>query len=270
MLHFETLKRVMTMKYEYVIKEVSKEIALDMVKKYHYSNALPSINKHFLGFYLNNEIVGLVTLGWGTRPLHTIAKLFPSLKSSDYYEIGRMVMTEEMPRNSESQMISQLIKWIKKNIPELKVLFTWADGMLGKCGYVYQASNFLYAGNIVTDFYLKDGIKIHPRQTRKLFAKDENDKRISARPTLEQMKQYGIQHYRGKQYRYITFLCSKKEQKRLMKECTVELNLNYPKDDNLMWKKQGYDGKWVVSEMPPYKTDFCKNNEIKKDELLAG
>ncbi len=250
------------MKYQYQIKEVSKETALEMVKKYHYSNALPSINKHFIGFFLNGEIVGLVTLGWGTRPLHTIAKLFPSLEAKDYYEIGRMVMTDEMPRNSESQMLAQLVKWIKRNIPDLKVLFTWADGMLGKCGYVYQASNFLYAGNIVTDFYLKDGIKIHPRQTRKLFAIDENDKRISVRPTLEQMQQFDIKHYKGNQYRYIMFLCDKWEAARLKAECTVELSRNYPKDDSLTWKVQDTSGKWQKCGIPPYKTDFCKSNQI--------
>ena len=253
------------MKYQYQIKEVSKATALEMVKKYHYSNALPSINKHFIGFFLNNEIVGLVTLGWGTRPLHTIAKLFPSLKANDYYEIGRMVMTEEMPKNSESQMLSQLVKWIKKNLPDIKVLFTWADGMLGKCGYVYQASNFLYAGNIVTDFYLKDGIKIHPRQTKKIFAVDENDKRVTLRPTLEQMNQYNIKHYKGNQYRYIMFLCSKNEQKKLETECTVKLNRNYPKEESLMWKVQNTVGKWENCGMPPYKTDFCKSNHIEID-----
>jgi hypothetical protein len=41
-------------------------------------------------------------------------------------------MDEDMPRNSESQMISLLIKRLRKNIPKLKVLFTWADGMMGK------------------------------------------------------------------------------------------------------------------------------------------
>ncbi len=70
----------------------------------------------------------------------------PYRELKDYLEIGRMCMTEEMPRNSESQMLSQLVKWIQRNIPELKILFTWADGMVGKVGYVYQASNFIYAG----------------------------------------------------------------------------------------------------------------------------
>ena len=103
-----------------------------MVRLYHYSNTLPRLNKHFVGFYLENKLVGVATLGWGTRPLHTIRKIFPSLETKDYFEIGRMCMTEDMPRNSESQMLSQLSRWIKLYYPETKVLFTWADGMVSK------------------------------------------------------------------------------------------------------------------------------------------
>ena len=148
------------MKYVYDIKEIPKEDALRMIQKYHYSRTLPKLNKHFIGFFLEGELCGVVTLGWGTRPLHTIQKLFPSMTTADYLEIGRMAMTDEMPRNSESQMLSQLVKWLKVEYPELKILFTWADGMLGKVGYVYQASNFIYAGYVgggdVSQGWLKD------------------------------------------------------------------------------------------------------------------
>lgn len=108
------------MRYNYEIKLLSKNEALEMVQKYHYSNTLPKLNKYFVGFFLNNSLVGLITLGWGTRPLHTIQKIFPSLTTKDYLEIGRMCMSEEMPRNSESQMISQLVKWLKKTIQKSK------------------------------------------------------------------------------------------------------------------------------------------------------
>lgn len=248
----------MSNKYNYEIKEISKEQALIMVQKYHYSNTLPKLNKHFVGFYLNDEMVGLITLGWGTRPLHTIQKLFPSLTTKDYFEIGRMCMTEAMPRNSESQMISQLIKWLKANHPQVKVLFTWADGMLGKCGYVYQACSFLYAGYFLTDIYMREGIKIHPRQTRGLFS--PNDKRKTVRPTLKQMKEFKISHFKGKQYKYLTFLCNKKEKELLKKECLVELSFNYPKENDLLWKIQQEDGKWIESSRPPYKTDINQSN----------
>ena len=256
------------MKYDFIVKEILKEEALKMVQRYHYSNTLPKLNKHFIGFYLNNELVGVVTLGWGTRPLHTIKKIFPSLETKDYYEIGRMCMTEEMPRNSESQMICHLIKWIKTNEPNIKILFTWADGMLGKAGYVYQASGFIYAGFSETDIYLKDGVKIHPRQTRALFSNGENDKRITVRPNIQQMKQYNIQHYRGKQYRYIRFLCGKIEKKQLLKECLIDLSLPNPKDNDLSWRiKDLNSGKWVESNKPPYATDFDKNTRNKTINL---
>ena len=31
----------------------------------------------------------------------------------DYYEIGKMCMLDEMPKNSESQMLSKVVKWMK-------------------------------------------------------------------------------------------------------------------------------------------------------------
>lgn len=258
-------------KYKYDIKEISKDEALEMIKKYHYSNSLPRLNKHFVGFFINNQLVGVVTLGWGTQPLGTIKKLFPSLQSKDYYEIGRMCMTEEMPRNSESQMLSQLCKWLKKTEPKIKILFTWADGMLGKTGYVYQASSFIYCGYILTTMYMKDGVKIHPRQTRAIFKTDENDKRLTIRPTIQQMKEYGIDFYKGKQFRYIKFLCSKVEKKRLIKESLVSLKDPYPKENSLLWKiKDLKTGKWVNTGIPPYITDNNKAINEENNTQIAG
>ncbi len=247
------------MKVKYEIKEIAKEVALTMVRKYHYSNTLPKLNKHFVGFYQNNELVGVVTLGWGTRPLHTIKKIFPSLETKDYFEIGRMCMTEEMPKNSESQMLSQLVKWIKQNCPEIKVLFTWADGMMGKPGYVYQASNFHYVGFIWTDIYMKDGIKLHPRQTRHFFSSGSTDTRKTCRPTDKQMQEFNIQHYKGKQFKYLLFVCDRRTESLLAEEALVPLCKNYPKQSDLLWKEKK-QGKWVFCNKPSYETDVDINN----------
>ena len=46
--------------YRFDIKEISKEDALKMIWKYHYSNTLPKINKYFVGFFLEEELVGVV------------------------------------------------------------------------------------------------------------------------------------------------------------------------------------------------------------------
>lgn len=250
--------------YKYDIKEISREQALDMIQKYHYSNTLPKINKHFVGFFLGGVLVGVVTLGWGTRPKHTIQRIFPSLDTKDYLEIGRMCMLDEMPRNSESQMISQLVKWIKRELPDLKILFTWADGMVGKVGYVYQASNFIYAGYSGGEMYMKDGVKIHVRQMKSvLLPEGVKDDRITIRPTLEQMRKHNIDHFKGKQYRYLMFLCSKKEQRELEKECLIDLSLPRPKDNDLSWTvKNKQNGKWEESNKPPYITDIDQKTKF--------
>lgn len=242
------------MKHSFEIKEIKKEDALNMIKKYHYSNTLPKINKHFLGAFIESELVGVITLGYGTRPLHTIKRIFPSLSTKDYYEIGRMCMTDEMPRNSESQMISACCKWIKDKEPQIKILFTWADGMVGKPGYVYQASGFIYAGYSTGEMYMKDGAKIHVRQMKALIAL--GDKRITVRPTLEQMRQMNIQHFKGKQYRYLRFLCGRNKKKQLLRECLLNLNEKNPKNNDLSWKIRDMQGKWIQSNKPPYITDI--------------
>ena len=151
------------------IQEITKELAYPLLADNHYSPVMPRLTKHYLGVFQCEELVGVLTLGWGTQPKGTINKLFPGLGTESYYEIGKMAMLEEMPRNSESQMLSLAIKWMKKNTTK-DYLFTWADGMVGKAGYVYQAANFFYGGFVWSDIYIgPDGEKIHPRSSKQLL-----------------------------------------------------------------------------------------------------
>ncbi|BCU99114.1 MAG: hypothetical protein CM15mV25_1120 [uncultured marine virus] len=71
------------------------------------------LTKHYLGCYDNDKMVGVISFGWGTRPKHTIQKLFPKLDTKDYFEIGKMCMDDKMPRNSESQLL-KLHKMVKR------------------------------------------------------------------------------------------------------------------------------------------------------------
>ena len=97
---------------DYDLKPLSKELAIDFIQTHHYSPMMPKLTKHYLGCFLDGELVGVLTLGWGTQPRQTINKMFTGLESKHYWEIGKMCMTDEMPTNSESQMISQTVKWI--------------------------------------------------------------------------------------------------------------------------------------------------------------
>ena len=267
------------MKYNFQIKEISRECATDFVQSLHYSKIMPKLTKHFLGCYLENELVGVLTLGWGTQPKATIAKLFndknfcrikfdgekyvsDDLDTKDYYEIGKMCMKEEMPRNSESQMISAVVKWMKENCAEKQFLYTWADGIMGKPGYVYQAANFLYGGFIWTQIYISDkGEKIHPRSSRRLcdenvifklerepdFFVGKKEERIYWL-TQDFLDHKDISKIFGKQFRYILPL--NKKAKKLLKKSKVEWTLEYPKDKDLVWDKSSMSGRQRLDGMP--------------------
>ena len=260
------------MKYEFEIKEITKGYATEFIQSLHYSKTMPRLTKHFLGCYLENELVGVLTLGWGTQPKATIAKLFEGLDTKDYYEIGKMCMKEEMPKNSESQMISAVVKWMKVNTPERQFLYTWADGIMGKPGYVYQAANFLYGGFIWTQIYISDkGEKIHPRSARKLCEENVQFK-LEREPdffvgkkgeriywlTQDFLDYKNILKVHGKQFRYILPL--NKKARKLLKKSNVEWNLNYPKDNDLVWNKSTKDGKKRLESMPKIDSDMTEYN----------
>ena len=69
-----------------IIREMTIDVAVNFVLRYHYSKILPRLTKYYLGVYEDNELLGVITLGWGTQPLGTIRKLFPNhkLTTKDY------------------------------------------------------------------------------------------------------------------------------------------------------------------------------------------
>ena len=93
------------------LKVTNKNALVDLISKLHYSPIMPRLTKHYLGCYVDDKLVGGLTFGWGTRPKHTIQKMFPELDTKDYFEIGKMALIEDMPRNSESRMLKLAIKW---------------------------------------------------------------------------------------------------------------------------------------------------------------
>lgn len=233
------------------VKEIGESRAERFILEYHYMKYLPQLNDFFIGGYIDGELAAVMSLGWGVRPRHTIQKLFPSLDTEDYRAIGRLCAVEELPKNTESHFISKCIKHVKKNY-DFDVLFTWADGMLGKPGTIYQASNFWYAGHIWTDTYLtKEGEKVHPRQTN----------RIGGRPTWDEMQDLEWRHFRGMQLRYIYFLCDGNRKNELLNEAEVDIERgDYPKEKDLAWKQRTADG-WEKCAMPDFDPEALTYNE---------
>ena len=244
------------------IKEIDKRFAPDFVQRFHYSQIMPRLTKFYLGIYNGNVLCGVVTLGWGTQPLQTIKKLFPNSDyvTNDYLEIGKMCFSPQFNNgNFGSMALSALVKWCKENT-NIKFLYTLADGIMGKCGYVYQASNFRYIGSFKTSVYMdvNTGEKIHPRSAKTLCIENaewEGKKKVFWL-THDFCQYKGIDKINGLMFRYI-YPMDKTARKEIEKTFPV---LKHPKDGDLLFERRIAKGVFEEIRQPEFNMNVFNHN----------
>ena len=254
------------------IKNICQYDAEKFIKKYHYSKIMPKLTKYYLGFFENEELTGVITLGWGTQPLQTIRHIFYNhkLESSDYLEIGKMCFLPKCNKNKSfgSQAISMVVKWLKENT-KVMFLYTLADGIMGKCGYVYQASNFKYIGSFKTSIYMDKatGEKIHPRSAKSLCIENAKYKGVEKVCWLTDdfCKYKGIEKINGLMFRYILPL--NKQAKKILNE--YNFNLPNPKDKDLKFYKRIDNGMFEEIERPQFNMDIQNYNYQKNKKEIT-
>lgn len=259
------------MRHSINIEHVDKNLAVEYIRKYHYSKIMPRLTKHYLGIIINDSICGIITLGWGTQPLKTIRKIFykHELLTKDYFEIGKMCFDPKYnnDKNFGSQAIKAIINWMKYNTDCL-FLYTLADGIMGKCGYVYQASNFKYLGKFETCVYLDNttGEKIHPRSSKQLLienAEFENKDKLYWL-TYEFLEHKNLSKIFGYMFRYIYAL--NKDAYRILNEYPEYGDVSNPKDSDLKFYKRIANRKKIEIKQPTFNMNVFNYNYQKVDE----
>jgi hypothetical protein len=105
------------------------------------------------GISVDDKIVGVLTVGkpcsWSAT-CGVIGEKYadlrnPASRSKDVYELNRLWLSDALPPNMESQFIGWCLRQLRKINPRL-ILISYADGAQGHVGYVYQATNWIYAG----------------------------------------------------------------------------------------------------------------------------
>lgn len=252
------------------VQNIPKNVAVDFIHKYHYSKILPRLTKFYLGYYENEILVGVVTLGWGTQPLQTIKKILYNhdVVTAEYYEIGKMCfLPEKNGNNFGSTAMKLLIDWAKKNT-SAKFIYTMADGIMGKCGFVYQASNFKYLGSFKTDVYMdkKTGEKMHPRSIKKLHIENAEligkDKVFWLTPDFCEMK--GIDRIRGLMFRYMYPL--NKTARKMLESYEEYQNVKNPKETDLIFERRLAVGGYERIPQPKFNMNIFTHNYQKYSE----
>ena len=202
-------------KENFYVKEIPRSMAVETIKKNHYSKKVVNSSFLHLGVFMKNKYVGALQFGYLFNPTYH-DKIIKNGKAENAMELNRMFLDDIAPSNSESQAISFCIKVIKKKYPKVKWIQSFADERCGGYGIVYQACSFNYYGEHLGEFYELDGVIYHSIQTRR---KDRNSKlTVYIRNNKHKLKRVNL-----RQFRYIKFI-----DKRVKKNCLLK-EYPYPK-----------------------------------------
>ena len=209
-----------------IIEPTKKDVVYKLVTDKHYAGTWTASSNMYAVYYDCGEhqffsgkelkLIGVVLYGnpVGFRVVKSICEEFTD---DDVLELKRLWIEDGYGKNIESYVISQTLKMLKNDSPQTKVVISYADPGANHKGIIYRASNWLYQGN---DIGMGDAY---------MYRYPNTDNWLSDRAIGEQLGTNGLRgvlqkvpdmEYRKKlrKHRYIYFLCSKKEKKRLIKE----------------------------------------------------
>lgn len=122
----------------------------------HYAKRLPCI-QHAFGLFERGHLVGVTTFGQPATGAIRIS-MFGHDSGVILMELNRLVVTTTT-RNAASFLVGHAIRLLPKSV----ALVSYADKGKGHVGYVYQATNWYYAGSSSerTDMYSPSGHARH-------------------------------------------------------------------------------------------------------------
>ncbi len=120
----------------------------DFIERHHYSRSINGVKiTQCFRVDFEGEIQGAVLFGQMST---TAWKKFSS-KESGVLELRRLVLLDDCPKNSESRVVGHCLRWVKRKLPSVEVIVSYADPMHGHTGVIYKASNFKLLGTTPKD-----------------------------------------------------------------------------------------------------------------------
>ena len=143
------------------------------IKRYHYSHTHPGGIDFSFAAIQNGILVGACVFGYMAGNPKAMCVCKQSDDPSKYRELMRLVLLDEIPKNSESRFIAWCLRWLRSKTDLLAVI-SFADPKFGHTGVIYRASNWIYTGlqnqdrprllKTHADLFGSYEQEIHPRQ----------------------------------------------------------------------------------------------------------
>ena len=148
--------------YAFRVVEIEKAKANAVIVANHYSKktATDAHTRLCYAVEIEGRMVGVLQFGYAMNPA-SCSSVVDGAGLNDYLELNRMWLDDCAPRNTESKAIAYCLRTIRRRMPTVEWVMSFADERCGKLGVVYQAANFRYYGGHVTTFWEINGEMIH-------------------------------------------------------------------------------------------------------------
>jgi len=121
-------------------KEINHTTISNFVIKHHYKHKAGASGWSF-GAFFDGQLVGVC--GFGKLASHTATRGVAGAERADcVWELNRLVLLDEIPKNSESRFIG----WCLRQLPKGTIVVSYADTAKNHTGVVYKATNWIYTG----------------------------------------------------------------------------------------------------------------------------
>jgi len=141
-----------------LIKASSKAVKY-AVENWHYSKTAP-IHSYALAFAVieNERFCGVICYGIGATP--NIARPY-GMSNGQVIELMRVALNGKQSSTSKAVAIS--LRLVRKYAPNVQLIVSYADGEQQHTGTIYQATNWIYTGEVPTRSIIYKGKKTHPK-----------------------------------------------------------------------------------------------------------
>lgn len=147
----------------------SHEAAKWAVEHWHYSRDLPAGKTVKVGAWESAKFIGCVIFSLGANKY--IGSPY-RLDQTEVCELTRVALA--VHSNPTSAIVAQAIRMLKKQSPGLRLIVSYADANQNHVGTLYQASNFLYCGDIESDGgQMINGVVVHRRTVYSRYGRQD-------------------------------------------------------------------------------------------------
>lgn len=203
----------------------------EWILKKHYAHRIPSVSFAF-GLFDDNMLVGVCTYG------HPVTGSVKKMLGDEYYnsllELNRLVVNDNLPKNTLSWFVAQTFKLLPKPVP----IVSYADTAYNHHGYIYQATNWIYTGTSepFTDYKVKGYENLHNQSICDMVGRADENENVSGKSRYKLLvEKFGADNVykveRSLKHRYFMFLGNKREVRRMMNALHYKIK-PYPKGDN--------------------------------------